>query len=289
MDRDLEKRIALLAADRESGASEILAAAIAILRDALTAQTDVGEVARALPRAQPSMAPVWNAAAAALKGELDRFAQRAARAPDSVARFATEILETGLPPDASLRIVTLSYSGTVAYVLERIARRRSVHVACSEGRPGLEGRRLASRLAAANIAVTYYSDAAIGQALGSADAVVVGADAVAAEWFLNKSGTGMLAATAAQRGVPMYVAAGRDKFVGSAIAARLQLSEGEPRELWEEPPGRVIVRNPYFEVTSLDAVAAVISDVGMLGAAAVSDLCAGLDRENSGAWPPHER
>src|SRR5436190_1738139 len=80
-------------------------------------------------------------------------------------------------------------------------------------RPALEGRRLASRLAAAGIAVTYFSDAAISQALGGADAVVFGADAVAPEWFLNKSGTRMLAAAAGQQGLPVHVIATRDKFV----------------------------------------------------------------------------
>jgi translation initiation factor 2B subunit (eIF-2B alpha/beta/delta family) len=279
MDRELEERIALIAADRESGASEILSAAIHILRDALAAPADLRDVVRALRRAQPSMAPIWNATAAALNGDLDRFAQRVARASAAIARFASELLETGIPPGVPLHIVTVSYSGTVADVLEGLAFRRSVHVACSEGRPALEGRRLAVRLAAAGIRVSYYSDAGIGHAVDSADAVLVGADAVAAEWFLNKSGTRMVAALAAERGVPTYVAAGREKFAASPIAARLQPREGDAQELWEEPPALVTVRNPYFEATSLEMVAAVISDLGTLGSAAVADVCLALDRE----------
>src|SRR5918994_5662333 len=132
MSPELEKRIAVLAADRESGASEILAVAIAILRDAVEG-VELLEVAEALQRAHPSMAPIWNATAAALNGDLDRFAQRVARAPQAIARFAADLLELGLPPAAPLRIVTLSYSGTVAYVLESLARRRSLDVAGTEG------------------------------------------------------------------------------------------------------------------------------------------------------------
>ncbi len=41
----------------------------------------------------------------------------------------------------------------------------------------------------------------------------------APDWFLNKTGTRMLAASAAQQGVPVYVVATRDKFVSPAVAA----------------------------------------------------------------------
>src|SRR6185503_878188 len=108
-------------------------------------------------------------------------------------------------------------------------------VSCSESRPALEGRRLASELVAAGIPVTYFSDAAIATALGppdfaaaharggGADVVLVGADAIAATWFLNKTGTRMLAAAATQQGVPVYVVASRDKFAGRELAARLAI------------------------------------------------------------------
>src|SRR5262249_18009640 len=153
----------------------------------------------------------------------DRFAERVARAPAAIARFAREIFDEGQSP---LRLVTVSFSRTVETVLRSLAERRSLRIACSEGRPALEGRRLATRLAAHGVAVTCFSDAAIGHALASADAVLVGADAVAPEWFLNKSGTRMLAAAAAQQGIPVYVTAARDKFVSRAVARLLQMREG---------------------------------------------------------------
>lgn len=273
MDPELEKRIARLAADRESGASEILDVAIAILRDALAAPADLREIARALQEAQPSMAPMWNATAAAMNGDLDRFAQRVARAPQAIARFALELLETGLAPGSPVRIATLSCSGTVAYVLEAFAQRRTLEVACSEGRPALEGRRLAARLARAGIPVTYYLDAALGHALDPAHAVLVGADAIAGEWFLNKSGTRMLAAAAVQRGVPVYVLAAREKFAAPEVAARLVPRSGSADEVWVDPPPGVAVMNPYFERTPLDFVAAIVSDLGILGQLDAAEAC----------------
>lgn len=284
MTPELEKRIALLASDRESGASEILDDALSILRSALRAGDEVLAVARAVCRAQPTMAPVWNAAIAALGSvddadRFDRFVQRVSRAPEALARFAVDCFQSGGTRTTPLRVVTLSFSRTVALVVERLAQTRPLRVSCSESRPALEGRGLAARLVAAGIGVTCFSDAALGHALGAADAVLVGADAVAPEWFMNKSGTRMLAAAATQQGVPVYVLASRDKFVSHAVAARLVAREGAPSEIWEAPPPGVTVRNPYFEPTPLDLVTSVISDSGVLGTGMVPDVCEAIGRE----------
>jgi len=271
---EFEARIAAVANDRESGASEILVEVIAILRDALEGSEPIRPVARALCRAQPSMASVWNAALEAVVPDdgatrLEQFAMRVQRAREAIARFSAE----ALPEAPLLRVVTISFSGSVAQLLEALQATRKIRVACSESRPALEGRRLASRLAGLGIPVTCYSDAAIGQALGSADAVIVGADAVGPEWVLNKSGTRMLAAAAMQQGIPVYVVASRDKFVSRAVGARLVTKEGATSEIWYAPPAGVTVRNPYFELTPLDLIASVISDAGALGAGMVPDVC----------------
>ena len=118
-----------------------------------------------------------------------------------------------------------------------------------------------------------FSDSAIAHALDDADAVMVGADAIVPSWFLNKSGTRMLAAAAAQRGVPVYVIAARDKFVPQQVADGLVIRSGDATEIWATPPPGVDVRNPYFESTPLDLVTAVISDVGILGTGMIPDVC----------------
>lgn len=292
MSPDLEKRIARVAMDRESGASEILDEAMRILADALNAGANMPEVARALCRAQSQMAPVYNAAIAALaaRGAPDRFtrfAARVSRAPEALARFAIECftlrggspLRAGSKDPVVLSIATISYSRSVLRVLEALSRVRSVHVACSEGRPAFEGRTLALRLASRGVHVTFFTDAAIGHALDAADAVLVGADAVAPEYFVNKSGTRMFAAAATQRGVPVYVLASRDKFASHAIASRLRPHDGAASEVWEHAPADVIVRNPYFESTPLELITSVITDIGILDAGAVADVCEAVARE----------
>ena len=266
-----------MAEDRESGASALLARAIAVLADALAAGIPIRPVAREVCRAQPSMAPMWNAALEAIRAEdsparFDRFASRVARAAAAMARFGAEHL-AGPDESGPLRLVTISQSGSVAAVLEAIHQQRPLQVSCSEGRPALEGRRMAAELAQRGIAVTFYSDAAVGHAVEGANAVLVGADAISPDWFLNKSGTLTLASAASVRGVPVYVVASRDKFVAPQVASRLIIREGAPNEIWDAPPARVTVRNPYFEPTPLDLVAGVISDAGVLGAGMIGDVC----------------
>jgi translation initiation factor 2B subunit (eIF-2B alpha/beta/delta family) len=271
----LAQRIAALAANTTSGASELLPEAIDILAAARATGADVHAVAHAVSDAQPSMASFRNAAAAALSPDpdrLDTFVQRVRRAPAALARFAAAHFaedNSGRP----LHVVTLSYSSSVLIVLNAIGATRPLRVSCSESRPALEGRRLAADLAAMRVAVMCYSDAAIAEALDDADAVIVGADAVAPSEFLNKVGTTMLASAAAQQGVASYVVATRDKFVGREPGQRLVIRHGEPRELWLDPPTGVTVRNPYFEWTPLDLITAVISDTGVLGIGMMPDVC----------------
>lgn len=280
-------RIAHLAADRVSGASEILARTIDILREALAADADVLSIARALVRAQPSMAPVWNAALAALAARDDArcfetFARRVAGAPSALRRVTRELFginDVFKARGASLHVITVSYSGSVLSVLESLAAVRPLEVSCSEGRPAMEGRALAARLAAAGITVTCTTDAAIAQALTSGDAVLVGADAVTAGWFLNKAGTRMLVAAASAERVPVYVVASRDKFASAAVASRLTIREGAASEVWTDPPPGVRVRNVYFEPTRLEEVTGIITEDGLLDASMAREICVALDSE----------
>jgi ribose 1,5-bisphosphate isomerase len=274
---DLKSRVARLAADRTSGASELLVQVTQILTDALDQRADLWGLGRELVRAQPAMAPLWNLVGQALASTgnaapFRHYLAQIARAPRALARQAANLLliETGSGP---LRIVTISFSGTVLLTVQEIASRRPVEVACAEGHPALEGRRMAHGLTTAGIPVTYYADPALGQALDGADAVITGADAVSPDWFINKSGTGMLAAAAAQQGVPFYVCATRDKLVSRALAARLTIRDEPPSEVWPSAPPGVTVRNRYFERIPLDLMTAMISDIGVLGAALVPDAC----------------
>jgi translation initiation factor 2B subunit (eIF-2B alpha/beta/delta family) len=280
MEETLRVALGRLKADVQSGASELLPRAMEILRHAVLAGDAIDAVAREVCLAQPSMAPMWNAALAALaqgrqpeSAALDRFEQRRVRAGDAMTRVAVEALR---PADRRrLHVVTVSYSGSVLACLRGLG--RDVRVSCAEGRPALEGRRLAAALARDGVAVDFFTDAALAGALHGADGdervVLVGADAVAPDWVVNKVGTGMLAAAASRAGVPVYVAATRDKFVDARVARLLSVIDHDPGEVWDAAPAGVAPRNPYFERMGLDLVDGVLTDAGMLTGAMIGEAC----------------
>lgn len=282
MTEDVEREVAAIAADRESGASVLARRAVDVLRRARRLGRDtVQPVAAGLCRAQPSMAPVWIAAGVAVADaedggdRLDAWAHRLERSERAVARAAADLLgdRNARPSDDCLRLATFSASGAVLAALRLLAAERDVRVAVAEGRPAFEGRGFAAALSASGVRVQFFSDAAIGTALDAAEAVLVGADAVAPGWFINKVGTGAMAALAGARGVPVYVLAGREKFLPPSMADLVALRAGDPSEIWADAPPGVQVENPYFERISLDLVANLVTDAGPMGAALAAEVC----------------
>jgi translation initiation factor 2B subunit (eIF-2B alpha/beta/delta family) len=281
MDDTIRHAIDRLKADSRSGASELLPQALALLRAAVQVGPCPEDVARGVAEAQPCMAPMWNAALAALAaarrpGALDAFERRSRRAPAAMARVAAESLA---PVGRSgLHVITCSFSGSVLACLRRLQASGQVSlVSCAEGRPACEGRRTAEALASEGIPVAFYSDAALALALegggGQERIVLVGADAVAPGWAINKVGTAMLATAAARAGVPVYVAATRDKFMDARVATLLEIVEHDPAEVWDGPPAGVTVRNSYFERLPIDLVAGIVSDAGLLTAGMIAEAC----------------
>jgi translation initiation factor 2B subunit (eIF-2B alpha/beta/delta family) len=286
----LRARIDGLGTDRESGASALLRQALAILGAARPlGDGAVLEAARRIWDVQPSMAPLRNAALEAVASfdrpaRFERFVQRVEHAPRILARvagdfFAADAADAG----ATFRCATISSSSAVRVVIDAVRATRPVEVWCSESRPALEGRALAASLAWAGVIVTCVADAALAHAMPHVDAVLVGADAIAPDRLLNKSGTRMLAAAAVQHGIPVYVAATRDKMVGAAVADTLTIREGDADEIWPAPPPGVTVRNPYFEWIPLDLVAALLTDAGVLGAGMAPAACAAVHDETTSA------
>jgi hypothetical protein len=267
MDAAARAIVSRLAADRTSGASELMADAVEAVRRALPGGADAAEeTARAICAAQPAMAPFCNLALAAAAertepGALDRFERQWRRAPAALARVAHGMLapEPGIP----VRFVTCSFSGSVLACLRAMAGTNPVHVTCGEGRPLLEGRRMAAALAAGGIQVEVRTDAALAGALAGCDGLLVGADAVTPAWFLNKCGTWQLAAAAGLSGAAVYVLATRDKFVDLPVGDSLRIGEHDPREVWDAAPAGVTVSNPYFERVALGLVTALITDAGV--------------------------
>ena len=155
-----------------------------------------------------------------------------------------------------------------------------VHVWVSETRPRSQGLLTAWELDQHGVPHTLMADNAAGLLLrqGKVDAVIVGADRIAANGDVaNKVGTYLKALACADNGVPFYVAAPRSTIdFACAEGADIPIEErdgdefrllhgldarGVPSALRQAPAG-ADVANPAFDVTPAWLVRAIISERG---------------------------
>jgi translation initiation factor 2B subunit (eIF-2B alpha/beta/delta family) len=161
-------------------------------------------------------------------------------------------------------ILAHSYSSTVLRALLAAHEAgKGIRVLCSEGRPALEGVRLAEALAAAAAPVQLCADAALPALVGEADLVLVGADAVVEAGAINKIGTYPLALAAKAMGRPFYIAASLNKLLPPSLEPLLRIPDRPPGEIWVGKLGKLKVYNRYFEVTPLSMITGVITEEGL--------------------------
>lgn len=162
-----------------------------------------------------------------------------------------------------------AFYGTALGVVYAAAQEGLVNrVFADETRPVNQGARLTVwELARAGVPVTLQCDdmAASLMAEGQVDAVIVGADRIAANGdAANKVGTLGLAIMARHFQIPFYVAAPKSTIdcttkSGSAIP----IEERDPAEVLAEPIPGVAVRNPAFDVTPYDLITAIVTEDGV--------------------------
>lgn len=169
--------------------------------------------------------------------------------------------------------------GTGLGVIGALHRRRPLDmVYVSETRPLLQGSRLTAwELAQAGIPYRILVDSASAGLIlgGGVDAVVVGADRIAANGDVaNKVGTLAHALAARRAGIPFIVAAPEATFsVDLPSGADIPIEERDPHEVLELRTHLVAPRgsrayNPAFDVTPADLVTAIVSETRILYPAA---------------------
>jgi len=153
--------------------------------------------------------------------------------------------------------MTTSYSSSVARALVAASSKR-VRVVVSESRPMLEGRELAALLEENRISTTLIVDAALGLHIPEASAVVLGADAITPEYFVNKIGSLALCLLAREHDVPVLVLADEFRLTGKNKIRRKQVNH--PSDEIIPQPAPYAVDNRYFDFISMKLVKSVIFD-----------------------------
>lgn len=185
-----------------------------------------------------------------------------------------------IPQDARLlthcnagALATAGY-GTALGVVRSAARQGKVRlVYADETRPYLQGARLTAwELMQDGIPTTLIADNMAGHLMsrGEVDAVIVGADRIAANGDVaNKIGTYTVAVLARENGIPFYVAAPVSTFdLATPTGAQIPIEERPPEEVTHHAgrrlaPEGVSVRNPAFDVTPHRYVTAIVCERGV--------------------------
>ncbi len=218
----------------------------------------------------------------------DALAERLLCAADQMARADMEINQRMGRYGAALlapgaRVMTYCNSGMLAtggygtaFGILRCAHEqgRSITVIVCETRPVLQGARLTMwELQRTGIPATLITDNAAGALMraGEVDAVIVGADRIAANGDVaNKVGTYTLAVLAGAHQIPFYVAAPLSTVdLSTPSGDTIPIEERAPEEVTSVggvriAPAGVGVRNPAFDVTPHPLVTAIVTEAGVL-------------------------
>jgi ribose 1,5-bisphosphate isomerase len=172
-------------------------------------------------------------------------------------------------------VLTHCHSSTVTGMLRRAKEEgKSFEVVCTESRPVFQGRITAKELLEAGIRTTLIVDSAMRYFMNEVDLVVVGADAFTSEGnVVNKIGTSMVALAAKEARTPFYVVSELLKFDPATVCGGYEkIEERKTREVWDNPPRGLIIRNPAFDVTSRDFIHGVICEEGIISPHLVSEV-----------------
>jgi methylthioribose-1-phosphate isomerase len=181
-------------------------------------------------------------------------------------------------------LATAGHGTALGVIRSAVDAGKRISVIADETRPFLQGARLTVwELQQENIPVTLITDNTAGYMMqqGAVDAVIVGADRVAANGdFANKIGTYMVAVLANRHGVPFYVAAPLSTIDRRLASGReIPIEERNAAEVrgfadLQWAPDDVAVRNPAFDVTPAELVTALITEKGVLKPPTVAGIAA---------------
>lgn len=214
-----------------------------------------------------------------LRAEAEAIHDEDRRACHNIADFGLPIVEANprLLTHCNAGSLAVSEMGTALAPIYRAHEKGiEVHVYVDETRPLLQGARLTSfELQRNGVNCTLIADnmAAHIMSEGGVDAVIVGADRIAANGdAANKIGTMNLAILCQYFDIPFYVAVPLSTIdVSTPSGKDIVIEEREPEEVKSfaghpVAPDEVAARSPAFDVTPAGLIKGIITDAGLLEA-----------------------
>src|SRR5258708_9056976 len=169
-------------------------------------------------------------------------------------------------------LATCGYGTALGVIRAAVEQGKNIHVFADETRPFLQGSRLTAwELMKDGITTPVISDNLAGAMMkqGKIDAVVVGADRIAANGDVaNKIGTYTVAVLAKEHGIPFYVAAPFSTVdLETPDGSGIPIEQRDTKEVThiagrQMVPTGVEVENPAFDVTPAKYVTAIVTEKG---------------------------
>lgn len=196
------------------------------------------------------------------------FAETSTKARQTIAELGSRFIR------ANSTVLTHGYSRVVLKVLQQaFSSGLQFSVIVTEGRPDSTGIKMAQKLDAEHIPVTLVLDSCVAYIMDRVDMVLTGADAVVENGgIINKLGTYGIALAAQAASKPFYVAAESYKFARLYPLGQADLpEERKPLDVAPQLPSRANVINPSRDYTPPQCISLLVTDLGVLTPAAVSD------------------
>jgi ribose 1,5-bisphosphate isomerase len=198
-----------------------------------------------------------------------QFLERLERSKEKIAAVGSKRVSN------NSKVLTHCHSSTVTNMLRKAKDEgKSFEVVCTESRPVFQGRITAKEMLDSGIETTLIVDSAVRYFVNEVDLVVVGADAITSEGnVINKIGTSMVALAAKEARTPFYVVSELLKFDPVTLHGDYErIEERNPREVWEDAPSKLTIRNPAFDVTRREFIHGIICEEGIISPHSISEL-----------------
>ncbi len=162
-------------------------------------------------------------------------------------------------------VFTHCHSTNVVNALIYSHKHKKFEVYNTETRPLFQGRITSKELSKEGIKVTQFVDSAIRVALlkqqhtKKVSAVFLGADAILKSGIVNKIGSALIAETAYENKIPVYIVADSWKYT-----SHVNLEQRHFHEVWNTRNKKIKIRNPAFEFVPKKFIKSIISELGIL-------------------------
>ena len=198
----------------------------------------------------------------------DDFLSNAKKSKEKIAKIGAKMIKKNSV------VFTHCHSSTVMGILKEAWKKKKFEVIHTESRPRYQGHITAKELTKAGIPTTMVVDSAISTYIKEADMAIVGADVITAESSLiNKIGTLYLALASKRVGIPFFSATVLTKFDPETVYGKVEEIEmRNPEEVWKNPPKKLKILNPAFDITSRELIHSYITEEGLITPESISEV-----------------